>query len=85
MYGFEAKFFHLDIFELELADFLQRLDTLGFERFIVLERKNTLLKVISSLIAHKTGPWHGERLIGPSASRLPGLESAGEIGGGRGD
>ncbi len=55
VYGFEAKFFHLDIFELELADFLQRLDTLGFERFIVLERKNTLRKVISSLIAHKTG------------------------------
>jgi len=58
LYGFEVEFFHLEILQLELVDFLHRLDALGFERFVVLERTNTLRKVISSLIAHKTGRWH---------------------------
>ncbi len=58
VYGFEAKFFHLEILQLDLEDFIRRLDTMEFARFIVLKRKNTLRKVISSLIAHQTGRWH---------------------------
>ncbi len=52
-YGCEVKFFHLDQIGNTLPQFIEVLDRLGFRRFIILERRNTLRKVVSSLVAQK--------------------------------
>lgn len=57
-YGFEAKFFHLDRMGVSLAEFLTMLDDLGFAYYIVLERKNLLRKIVSSLIAKQRGAYN---------------------------
>lgn len=48
--GFEVKFFHLALTRMPLAAFLAASEKVGFDRFIVLERRNLLRKVVSSLI-----------------------------------
>ena len=57
-YGFEVKFFHLRILNTELADYVKSLPDLGFTHYIVLERKNYLRKIVSSVIAHQISRWH---------------------------
>lgn len=57
-YGFEVKFFHLDLAHQTLADFIDDLRRLEFRHFIVLRRENLLRKVVSSLIAHRERTFH---------------------------
>jgi hypothetical protein len=57
-YGFEAKFYHLTFNNLALADFVSGMEDLGFHHFVVLERKNFLRKVVSSLVAQQTLEYH---------------------------
>lgn len=57
-YGFEVKFFHLDLLDMQLARYVNGLAQIGVDRFIVLRRKNYLRKIVSSLIAKETGVWH---------------------------
>lgn len=57
-YGFEVKFFHLDLAGQTLPEFLDDLRSLDFRHFIVLRRRNFLRKVVSSLIAHEEGRFH---------------------------
>lgn len=57
-FGFEVKFYHLRRAGLQLAPFLEQLDRMGFDRFIVVRRRNLLRKVVSSQVARTTGEWH---------------------------
>jgi hypothetical protein len=57
-YGFELKFFHLKFFQVELPFYINYLENLGFKHFIVLERKNYLRKIVSSVVAHQSSIWH---------------------------
>jgi len=58
-YGFEVKFYHLRVLGTQLAPYLDALDErFPNARFIVLERKNTLRMVVSTLAARATGVWH---------------------------
>jgi hypothetical protein len=67
IYGFEVKFFHLLHGRLPLERFLNFLNELGFDKFIILKRKNYLRKIISSLVARQTGAYHLP--VGASAPR----------------
>ncbi len=57
-FGFEVKFFHLDLLGMPLARYVNELAQMGVDRFIVLRRNNYLRKVVSSLVAKETGVWH---------------------------
>lgn len=56
-YGFEVKFFHLQLANIPLNTYISGLKDLGFT-FICLRRKNLIRKVVSSLVAHRFGVWH---------------------------
>lgn len=58
LYGCEAKFFHLRLLGMEIADYVERARAEGFRRFVILERRNTLRKVVSSLMAQQRGAYH---------------------------
>lgn len=57
-YGFEVKFFHLQHGKIGLKEYVGALREMGFSRFVVLERRNYLRKVVSGMIASKSGIWH---------------------------
>lgn len=57
VYGFEVKFFHLRVLGVTLARYLDALQGLNVSRFIVLRRRNTLRKVVSSLVAQQAGAY----------------------------
>lgn len=57
-FGFETKFYHLRRAGLGLGDFVARLDALGFDRFLVVRRRNLLRKVVSSQVARASRSWH---------------------------
>ena len=52
-FGFEMKPFHFRLIGYSQEDFLRSVGALGFNRFILLDRRNRLRKVISSVIAHE--------------------------------
>ena len=60
-YGFEVKPFHLSKLNITIPFFLEQINQLGFDHFVVLQRRNYLKKIISSLKASKTGEWHKPR------------------------
>lgn len=66
IFGFEVKFFHLQKLGITLPDYLVALDTLGVTRTILLRRRNTLRKVVSSLVAHQNGQYHLAAAARPS-------------------
>lgn len=52
-YGVELKPFHFRLIGYSPEDFLRGLESLGFTHYIVLDRRNRLRKLVSSLIAHE--------------------------------
>ncbi len=59
-YGFETKFQHLDSngLDIDFAGFLAKLQELGFQKYILLERKNYLRQAISVARGQLTKIWH---------------------------
>lgn len=57
-YGFEVKFNHLEHCDVDISDYLAEINRLGIDKYITLERKNILRKIVSSLVAEKTNVWH---------------------------
>lgn len=57
-YGFELKFFHLKLVNRDLADYVEDLHRLGITHFIILERRNYLRKIISSIVADQRKRYH---------------------------
>lgn len=85
IYGYEVKFFHIGSLADSLEGQLEVLERLGPTEFIVLERKNYLRKVISSVKASRTTRWHQpagsvaalEKLaISPDKLRIDGKDTA---------
>ena len=65
-YGFEVKFFHLRALGTNIDSYLEDLESLlGKMHFIVLERRNTLRVIVSTVAARRTGVWH----LGESQAR----------------
>jgi hypothetical protein len=61
MFGFETKFLeehHLKVIGLDLGRYVQTLSDLGFDRFIVLRRKNILRRLVSGVVLRDTGVSH---------------------------
>jgi hypothetical protein len=58
IYAFDLKFYYLRCFGIELQRYIDRLRMIGFTHFIILERRNYLRKVLSSLVARASGNWH---------------------------
>ncbi|MFC6490472.1 hypothetical protein [Nitratireductor sp. GCM10026969] len=61
MFGFETKFLdehHLKVIGLDLERYVDTLSELGFERFVVLKRKNVLRRLISGAVLRETGQFH---------------------------
>ena len=54
-YGFEVKPFHFPLIGYSPESFVHHLEALGFSHFILLDRKNRLRKIVSSVIAHQEG------------------------------
>lgn len=52
-YGFEVKPFHLKHIGYTTKDYVEKLESLSFDHFIILERKNKLRSIVSSIIAHQ--------------------------------
>jgi hypothetical protein len=70
-YGFEVKFFHLRALGIALASYLDALDDrLPNLHFVVLERKNKLRMVVSTLAARATKTWHLRSNDSPPRNRL---------------
>jgi hypothetical protein len=57
-YGFEIKFYNLRCYGIETQVFVDEIEKLGIERFILLERRNYLRKIVSSVVAEKAGKYH---------------------------
>ncbi|MBT8448001.1 MAG: hypothetical protein HKO62_13035 [Gammaproteobacteria bacterium] len=70
IYGFEAKFFHLDYTAYDLDAFLATLRSLGFKHFIVLERRNLLRKIASSVAAHERSEFHIKASANAGVNRI---------------
>lgn len=51
-YGFEMKPFHFKLIDYTPAFYLQMLDKMNYTHYIVLDRRNRMRKIISSIIAH---------------------------------
>jgi hypothetical protein len=58
IFGFEVKFFHAGLIGMDFAEFFAAVERLGFERFIVLRRQNTLRKIVSSMVLNERGRAH---------------------------
>jgi len=72
-YGFETQFYHLDLINIELPDYIGQLKRLGFDHFILLDRRNHLRIIVSALIGLETDRWHQKR---PTLPRLTQIELA---------
>ena len=69
-YGFEVKFFHLRLAQVALDHYLDQLTRMGFNYFIILERKNYLRTVVSSVVAHHTHIVHHSLATPPELNRI---------------
>lgn len=61
MFGFETKFLeehHLKVIGLDLDRYVDTLSELGFDRYIVLKRRNILRRLISGVVLRNTGQFH---------------------------
>ena len=75
VFGFEAKFQHLDGngLRMSLGRFVDFLVDNGFEKFVVLKRQNYLRQAISVARGQQTGNWHqqtGQMHAAPPAIKL---------------
>jgi len=63
-YGFEIQFYQLRELSVPLSEFVSKVTEMGFERFILLDRKNYLRAVVSNLLASQRSKFRlttGER------------------------
>ncbi len=74
IFGAEIQDYHLEMVGGSLSDLIARLRLLGFTRFIVLERSNTLRRVVSSVVATQRSTFHvakSEKVQNPTVSIDP--------------
>lgn len=68
-FGFEVKPFHLELLGISLAQFVDALRCRDFSHFVLLERRNYLRKIISSVILHQYGKRH-ENSASPTLTKV---------------
>lgn len=56
--GLEFKPFHFSAYCISQATFISRMREAGFRKFVVLDRRNRLRKIVSSRWAADSGVWH---------------------------
>lgn len=66
-FGFEMKLWHYRRFELTTLGVRQMVSSLGFEKHIVLERKNYLRQRVSGRVAEESGRYHRKSGEEPAA------------------
>lgn len=66
-FGFEMKPYHFRLIGYSPESYLQYFESLGPANYIILDRKNRLRKIISSIIAHQKDKYH---IGGKTKSRL---------------
>jgi hypothetical protein len=57
-FGFETQPTQVEYMEMSLPEYVERLESLGFGHFIVLERRNHLRRIVSMMVARNTSQWH---------------------------
>lgn len=57
-YGFEIKPYHTRLVKLPMEKLITSLDALGFTHFVLLQRRNSLRKIVSAQVANTTKRWH---------------------------
>jgi len=57
-YGFEIKFYNLRCYGVKLPVFVDEIEKFGVDHFILLERRNYLRKIVSSVVAEKARKYH---------------------------
>jgi hypothetical protein len=57
-YGFEVHSYHLQVANVTLQDYIERINDMGISHFIILVRKNILRKILSAIIAQKISQYH---------------------------
>jgi hypothetical protein len=57
-YGFETQPTQVEPIDMTLTDYVQRLEHLGFDHFVLLERRNHLRRIVSILRGHQSSQWH---------------------------
>lgn len=57
-YGFEIKFYNLRCYGVKFPVFVDEIEKFGVDHFILLERRNYLRKIVSSVVAEKAGKYH---------------------------
>ena len=69
-YGFEIKPYHLRLIDMPMEKYLTEIEMLGFQHFILLDRKNKLRKIISSIKAKKSGIYHLQKGFKPQLEKI---------------
>ena len=69
-FGFETQPSQVEYLSISLEDYLHRLEGLGFDHFILLERENHLRRIVSMLVARKTSNWHLKHGEAPSLEKI---------------
>ena len=63
-YGFEVKPFHWRLLDCDPGAFLQSVEARGFDRFILLWRRNALRKIVSSVVSRQRRQFHSTTPLG---------------------
>lgn len=83
-YGFEVKFQHLRTLALPSGEYIERVERLGVDHFIVLRRRNTLRVLVSVIAAAQDGRYHQRSDAAPVLRRVTvGIEKRSPNGGTR--
>jgi hypothetical protein len=69
-YGFEIKPYHFRLMNISFEEFIEKIEMLGFQHFILLDRKNKLRKIISSIKAKKSGVYHLQKGSTPNFQKI---------------
>lgn len=69
-YGFEIKPYHFRLIKIPFEEYIKEIERLGFKHFILLDRKNKLRKIISSIKAKESGVYHLEKGSKPQFQKI---------------
>jgi hypothetical protein len=57
-FGFETQPTEIEHLNMTLPQYAQLLEDMGFARFVILERRNHLRRIVSMMVARSTSQWH---------------------------
>lgn len=69
-FGFETQPTQVDLMDRDLDEYVGQLEKLGFEHFVILERKNHLRRIVSMMVARHSSQWHLTSGDSPSLVRI---------------